>query len=151
MSLHTVCFTGHREMPAVTSPEYRAIVRDTQLAIMNAIDRGATDFYAGGAQGYDLLCAQLVLLAKERNPRVRLHLALPYPGFARGEAYKAVLKKADEVIDVCPKYGRGCMMIRNRRLVEEGELCIAYLRKPKGGTVQTVNMARQLNREVVLV
>lgn len=151
MNLQTVCFTGHREMPEATSSEYRNIVRDTQNAIVAAIERGATDFYDGGAQGYDLLCAELVLLLKARYPQIRLHLVLPYAGFARGERYAKVLEEADEVIEISSHYHRGCMMIRDRRLVEEGELCIAYLRKPTGGTVQTVNMARQLNHEVILV
>lgn len=151
MSLHTVCFTGHRDLPETTSAEYRTLVRDTQNAIISTIDRGATDFYAGGAQGFDLLCAELVLLLKERYPRIRLHLVLPYAGFARGERYKPVLEQADEVIDLFSKYRRGCMMIRNRRLVEEGELCIAYLRKETGGTFYTVSVARSQEREVVVV
>ena len=37
MSLRTVCFTGHRDMPPATSPEYRQIVRDTQYAITQVI------------------------------------------------------------------------------------------------------------------
>lgn len=151
MSLHTVCFTGHRDMPEVTSSEYRTILRDTQNAIVAAIDRGATDFYAGGAQGYDLVCAELVLLLKERYPQIRLHLILPYTGFARGERYEAVLNKADEVMAVNTTYRRGCMMVRNRRLVEEGQLCIAYLRQETGGTYQTVTMAKKQGREVLVL
>lgn len=45
MSLRTVCFTGHRDMPPATSPEYRQIVRDTQYAITQVIGQGATVFY----------------------------------------------------------------------------------------------------------
>ena len=37
MSLRTVCFTGHRDIPPATSPEYRQIVRDTQYAITQVI------------------------------------------------------------------------------------------------------------------
>lgn len=151
MNLQTVCFTGHREMPEATSAEYRTIVRDTQNAIVAAIERGATDFYDGGAQGYDLLCAELVLLLKTRYPQIRLHLVLPYAGSARGERYAKVLEGADEVIELFSRYHRGCMMIRDRRLVEEGELCIAYLRKQEGGTYYTVTTARQQEREVILV
>lgn len=138
-------------MPEATSSEYRTIVRDTQNAIVAAIERGATDFYDGGAQGFDLLCAELVLLLKTRYPQIRLHLVLPYAGFARGERYAKVLEGADEVIELFTRYHRGCMMIRDRRLVEEGELCIAYLRKENGGTYYTVSTARQQEREVILV
>lgn len=151
MSLHTVCFTGHRELPDAASTEYRSLIRDTQEAIVAAIQRGATDFYAGGAKGYDLLCAELVLSLQEQYPQIRLHIILPYADFARGERYKEVLSKADEVWEVNSAYRPGCLMMRNRRLVEEGDLCIAYLRQNSGGTFQTVTMAKKLDREVFIV
>lgn len=151
MSLRSVCFTGHRELPEVTSTAYRTMVHDTQSAILSAIEEGATDFYAGGAQGYDLLCAELVLLLKARFPAIRLHLVLPYAGFARGERYRPVLEGADEIISLNPAYRRGCLMMRNRRLVEEGDLCIAYLHQQTGGTVYTVSAARKKGIPVVLL
>lgn len=94
MSLRTVCFTGHRDMPPATSPEYRQIVRDTQYAITQVIGQGATVFYTGGAPGYDLLCGEMILLMQQRLPTLELHILLPYGGFARGAPLPAPAGKS---------------------------------------------------------
>ena len=104
MSLRTVCFTGHRDMPPATSPEYRQIIRDTQYAITQVIGQGATVFYTGGAPGYDLMCGEMILLMQQRLPTLELHILLPYGGFARGPRYRPLLEKAQEVLILSSHY-----------------------------------------------
>ena len=156
-SLRSVCFTGHRELPPVRSAAYRQLVVHTEAAIRRAFDRGARRFYCGGAEGFDLLAGKLVLLEKERHLDIQLVLLLPYTGF--GEAFTAQdraellrqKKAAEEVLYLSNHYFSGCMALRNRQLVEDADLCIAYLRRAPSGTAQTVSFAKEKGIEVEYV
>ena len=156
-SLRSVCFTGHRELPPVRSAAYRQLVAHTEAAIRRAFDRGARRFYCGGAEGFDLLCGKLVLLEQARHRDLHLILLLPFTGF--GERFttqdRAELarqkKAAEEILYLSPHYCPGCMAIRNRQLVADADLCIAYLTRTPSGTAQTVGFAREKGIEVIFV
>lgn len=151
----SACFTGHRALPDTGSPEYRELVRNARLALDSLTDAGITDFYAGGAAGFDMLAEELVLQKKERDDSIRLHVLLPYEGFGSGFAgeekqrQKRILSLADEVVALCPRYFKGCFLLRDRELVARSDLCIAYLRKTPSGTAYTVSFARQKGIEVI--
>ena len=138
--IRSVCFTGHRELPPRLSAAYRQLIRRTEAAIRHAFDRGARRFYCGGAEGFDLLSGQLVLLERQRHLDIQLVLLLPYTGFGdrfdlqdRAELHRQ-MKAAEEVVFLSPHYFSGCMAIRNRQLVEDADLCIAYLSRTPSGT-----------------
>ena len=156
-SLRSVCFTGHRDLPPLRSAAYRQLVANTESAIRRAFDRGARRFYSGGAEGFDLLCGRLVLLERERHLDVQLVLLLPYTGFgdrfsAQGKAELLRQKKeAEEVLYLSNHFFPGCMALRNRQLVEDAELCIAYLTRAPSGTAQTVGYAKEKGIEIVYV
>ena len=155
--LRSVCFTGHRDLPPRLSAAYRQLVGATRTAVCDAFARGARRFYCGGAEGFDLLAGKLVLLEQERHLDIQLVLLLPYTGFGEGfdEADRAELqrqkKAAEEVVYLSNHYFPGCMAIRNRQLVEDADLCIAYLTHAPSGTAQTVGFAREKGIEVVYV
>lgn len=66
------CFTGHRKISDAD------ILREKlEKVLISLIENGTTDFYAGGAAGFDLLCEQTVLKLREGNPNIKLHLILP--------------------------------------------------------------------------
>lgn len=153
----SVCFTGHRDLPDRFSPEYRQLVRDTDMALRCAYEAGAREFYTGGAAGFDQLAGELVVLLKKRDPGVRLIILLPYAGFA-GKADRAererragLFAQADEVTPLFTHYFKGCFLQRDRALVENAESCIAYLRRSPSGTAWTVSFARQKGIPVVLL
>jgi len=74
MNNHSCCFTGHRDIPT----EARAsIQKRLEAEVINLILQGVTDFYAGGALGFDTMAAIMVLSLKEDFPQIRLCLALP--------------------------------------------------------------------------
>ena len=156
-ALKSLCFTGHRELPPVRTAAYRQLVADTEAVLRCTIAQGARKFYCGGAEGFDLLCGQLVLLEKERHLDMQLILLLPYTGF--GESFspqdRAELRRqkraAEEVIYLSAHYFPGCMALRNRQLVADADLCVAYLRHGQSGTAQTVGYAREKGIEVVYV
>ena len=155
--IRSVCFTGHREIPSLRSAAGSALVRETDAAIRRAFERGARRFYCGGAEGFDLLCGKLVLAEQRRHLDIQLVLLLPYTGFGEGfpPADRAELqrqkKAAEEVVYLSNRYFPGCMAIRNRQLVENADVCIAYLTRAPSGTAQTVGFAREKGIEVLYV
>lgn len=119
-------------------------------AIRQAVNDGYTRFLAGGALGFDTMAAETVLeLRDEGNLPITLTLVIPHPeqtsrwAYTDVLRYKAIRKAANEVIETADHYFRGCMQVRNRRLVDESSRCIAYLRKDTGGTAYTVAYAEK--------
>jgi uncharacterized phage-like protein YoqJ len=99
----------------------------------------------------------LVLLQQQRHRDIQLILLLPYTGFGdrfdpqdRAE-FQRQKRAAEEVVYLSSHYFPGCMALRNRQLVEEADLCIAYLTHAPSGTAQTVGFAREKGIEVIYV
>ena len=128
--------------------------------IYKLISEGAEDFYAGGANGWDMSFENLVLFFRDKkNLSVKLHLVLPCPpeeqtaNWKKGEkeAYMEILKAADSVEIVSKHYDKNCMKKRNERLVELGDVCVCYYneRRPRSGTGQTVRLAKKSGKTII--
>lgn len=154
MRSKTVCFTGHRELPADNLPEISKRLEDTLATL---IEQGYRYFGAGGALGFDTLAAQVVLRLRERYPQIRLILVLPCLNQTRGwsqadvDIYEELKRRADKVTYTSESYFRGCMQKRNRHLVDNSSVCICYLTKPAGGTAYTVSYARRCGLRIINV
>ena len=57
--------------------------------------------------------------------------------------YENILNRSDYYFYVSQSYHRGCMQQRNRRLVDDSELCVAYCTQATGGTAYTVQYAEK--------
>ena len=77
---YTCCFTGHRKIP---KEDYGVIRRITRQYVEFLAGNGVTNFLAGGAVGYDLMCALIVLSLKEKFHDIRLEIVLPSPDYDR--------------------------------------------------------------------
>ena len=152
MKSKSVCFTGHRELDPERIPSIREDLRE---AIEIQIERGFTDFYNGGARGFDLLSAEEVLSLRTLYPHIRLHIIVPCEGQTRGwreddkDLYESVVTSADEVKVLSPFYFNGCMQIRNRYMADNSSVCIAYVRDSRGGSADTVKYAVKQGLRVI--
>ena len=152
--IERVCFSGHRVISAETQKKIIPLL-DTMLRNL-IVNYGAHTFYAGGALGFDTIAAQAVLNLKKEFPKIRLELILPCPDQPQKwrdeekRIYFEILGKADAHVFVAPYYHKGCMHLRNRRLVESAEMCLAYCRKGAlGGTAYTLAYA-ELNELMIV-
>lgn len=142
----TVCFTGHRKIPAFHRVSIRHKLKKTLKAL---IADGYCYFGAGGALGFDTLAAQTVLELKKDFPQIRLILVLPCLSQAdRWEEkdkliYEDIKSKADKVVYTSQEYTRDCMFKRNRHLVDNSNVCVCYLTEHSGGTAYTVDYAQK--------
>ena len=158
-NIYTCCFTGHRNIPDSHADD---ICRVLDKVIENFIEYGTTVFRAGGAIGFDTVAALKIIEKKAKYPHVRLELFLPYREQSKGwndenkAAYNYVLDNADKITYTAESYFKGCMMLRNRRLVDGADLCIAYctqsggsaytLRYAQAQGLRTINIASMLNK-----
>jgi len=126
-------------------------------AIEKLIKEGVTTFKAGGAVGFDTVCAQAVLGLREKHPGVRLELILPCTRQERNwntrdkRVYREIIEAADSVEFLAEHYYDGCMQTRNRALVNGSGYCVAYLARHYGGTYYTVNYAKEQGLEIILI
>ena len=151
-SMETCCFTGHRIIKV--TPELVQRLHDT---IVNMIESGFTDFYDGGAIGFDMLCAETVIALKAEHSDIKLHMLLPCPpedhakrwNKAQIAKYNEILQMADSVTVLSEHYTEDCMKQRNKRLVELADCCICYCNNPRSGTGQTVRMAKDKGIDII--
>lgn len=152
--IRTVCFTGHRSIETAHALRLPAML---DAHIRTLIDRGARDFRAGGALGFDMLAALKVLEIKGVLPDVpiRLVLCLPCRDQTRGwdepsrRAYRYVLDRADEVHYTADSYTPTCMLERDRALVDGSDACVAYCVRNRGGSFYTCSYALKRNVELI--
>jgi len=148
----TCSFTGHRE---ISKGSIKTIESKTKDEVIRLIKSGVKDFISGGAIGYDILCANLIIELKKTNPDIKLHLALPckeqdkYWSDEEKKNYNKLLQSADKIIYVSEQYFKGCMHRRNRYMVDNSEYVISYCTKQTGGTYYTTKYSEKQGKQVI--
>ena len=161
---HISCaFTGHRphKFPwKDNEADPRCIALKETLAEQIAMlaRAGVTEYFTGGADGVDCWAAEIVLTMREKNPALKLHCLLPHEGQAdrwsdsARERYHSILERANSVDYVSRQYYDGCMIDRNHRLVESAGLLLAVFNGVRrSGTGATVNYARKMGKEIIVI
>ncbi len=156
-------FTGHRPCKFPwkydeADPRCIALKATLTEQIGKLAARGVTGFLSGMAEGTDLWCAEIVLAMREKNPALKLHCILPCKGQAdkwsvsSRKRYHSILGQADSIAYVNRGYSKNCMLERNHFLVEYAAVLPAvYNGAPRSGTGATVNYARKLGREMIVI
>lgn len=149
----TVCFTGHRTIPAEAR---EAVTAKLDVVIERCIEKGYRVFVAGGALGFDKLASDRVIAMRDAGRPVTLRLVLPcrdqtkpWKSLPDINEYRKMKDDADEIVYVQEFYDPGCMMKRNRMMVDMSSLCIAYFDGRPGGTFNTVKYANRKDVPVI--
>ena len=153
--MKAACFTGHRKIMENTS-----LLSERLYDVLEKhVTDGITDFYIGGAIGFDKIAALTVLRLRKKYPLIKLHLVLPCPPEEQSKYWSDsdqrqlsdIILATNTTEIVCPHYTNDCMRIRNSRLVEYADVCFCYLDpiNTRSGTGQTVRMAQRKGIGVV--
>ena len=159
----TCCFTGHRpnKLPWGDDESDPRCVRLKELITQKleaAYDRGYRHFICGMAQGADFYFCEAAHALRDRRPGVTVEAAVPCEGQADKwpeadrERYAQLLGRCDFETMVQRHYDRGCMLRRDRYMVDHASLLLAvYDGSPRGGAAYTVTYAlrRGLDVEVI--
>ncbi len=155
MQTKRCCFTGHRSI--IVNNALKGRLWESLCRLVEEYD--VTDFYAGGAVGFDMLAEKAVLALRKNYPQVRLHLILPCsPEVQSGkwneeqkELFYKIRSEADSCVVLSDKYYPGCMKKRNEELVRNADYCVCFYNSEdsSSGTGQTVRMCEKSGVTVI--
>ena len=152
MRIDTACFTGHRIIGKELLPKLKSQLRVT---IEKLIENGVIYYGCGGALGFDQLAGNVVIEMKKEYPQIRLIMILPCKeqdkpwNESEKNEYRSLLSLSDKNVYLQELYDNNCMLKRNRYMVDESGICIAYLTKDRSGTSYTVKYAKDKNRKII--
>ena len=153
------CFTGHRpeKLPwgeNEQDPRCLALKRRIAAAAEAAYEKGYRHFICGMARGCDWYFCESVLDLRERRAGVTVEAAIPYPKQADGwpeadqRRYHSLLDRCNQQIMVSNFYHRGCLLRRDRYMVDHASLLIAAFNGTTGGTSYTMQYAIRRGIEI---
>ena len=145
----TCSFTGHR----IIKKDFN--IENFDNLLKDLINKGYDTFLIGMAIGFDMFCFERLLLLKDKN--IKIIACIPCKeqdkkfNKKEKEKYNLLLQMADDKIYFSETYENGCMFVRNRFMVDNSNVLIAYFYKKMGGTYYTVNYAEKRRKEIIYI
>lgn len=158
----TICFSGHStEKLPKSNKEFTNLILKLHLEIEKAITEGYSTFIFGACFGFDLICAEQILMRKQiirfTDPigSIKLVAVVPFESQAAKwnvqdrDKYFNILSKCDDVITSNKHYNNGCYHERNRYIVDKSSKLICYYDGSCGGTKYTVEYAEKQSLQII--
>ncbi len=156
----TCCFTGHRpaKLPwgyDESAPGCAALRLMLADAVADAYRDGFRRFLCGMAMGGDIYFGEAVVALRDERPDVTLTAVIPFDGQERGwpaswqKRYFDLSVECDSRVCLHSAYTAGCMMERNRWMVDRSRRLIAAYSGAPGGTKNTVLYAGGQGLDIV--
>lgn len=149
------CFTGHR--PEKLRKSEKEVKADLEREIQQAIAGGLNVFISGMARGVDLWAADIVLRLRDSGAPIKLICASPFEGFERNwnadsqQQYSDIMRRADLVRFICPRYSRSCFQVRNEWMVNHAARIIAVFNGEQSGTKNTIDYAKRVGVPITII
>ena len=158
----TCCFTGHRpeKLPWRGDEEDpRCLALKGRLAreVEEAYRDGYRHFICGMARGADLYFCEAALELRDRRSGVTVEAAIPCEeqaarwGERDRDRYYALVEACDGETMVQRRYDKGCMLRRNRYLVDHAARLISIYNGMLGGTMYTISYAMKQELELDII
>lgn len=146
----TCAVTGHRDIPKNFDK------KNLEEKLLKITDFGIDTFLIGMAVGFDTLCFKI--LEKIRLKKT-IRIIACIPCISQSERfslrdkkiYDESIESADEKILISKEYTPYCMQKRNMFMVDNSSILLCYLRKDKGGTVNTLKYAEKKGTTIIYV
>ncbi len=132
-------FFGHRDAPS----DLRDKLRETVAKLIE--EKDVTEFYMGNNGNFDRMALSVLKELREMYPQINYYVVYAYLPQKDGEDYEHTLYP--EGIETVPK--RFAIDYRNRWIVGQADVVIAYVRRSFGGAAKFVDMAERQDREVI--
>ena len=158
----TCSFTGHRpeKLPwRENEADPRCLVLKGQIAsaLEEAYGRGMRHFLCGMARGADFYFCEAALALRACRPGITVEAVIPCAEQAahwheRDRArYFSLVEQCDCETMIQRRYDKGCMLRRNRYLVDHSALLIAAYDGMLGGTMYTLTYAMRRGVETLIL
>ena len=161
--LRTCCFTGHRpnKFPwgyDENNPACKEYKNNLREIILTLYKKGINWFIVGGAVGFDMWAGEIIIDLKKEYNDIILEVAIPcrtqdslWPKKSK-ERYKNIIDNAQKLTIISHEYTNTCMHQRNEYMLKKSSVVVAgYIEGVKGGTFNTINKAKKLNKTVIVV
>lgn len=156
------CFTGHRpeKLPwgnQEKDPRCLEVKDKLTTSIERAYEAGYRHFLCGMARGADFYFCEAVLALRERMPDVTLEAVIPCEEQAARWSeqdrvrYYTLVEACDGETMVQRHYDKGCMLRRNRYLVDHAARLISVYNGMLGGTMYTISHAMKQGLELDII
>ena len=156
------CFTGHRpaKLPwgaNEVDPRCAALKNEISARLDGIYETGCRHFICGMANGCDLYFFDAARYLRLQHPEVTIEAAIPYAGQADRwrpelrERYAYDLRQCDYQTLVQEAYTPGCMMRRNRYMVDASRILIAAFDGRPGGTARTLEYAARRRLDIIQI
>lgn len=155
-------FTGHRPkgLPwgdREDDPRCLALRQELAARLEGIYQAGYRHYICGMAHGCDMFFAQAVLALRDIHSDVSLEAAIPCQGQSRSwprpqrELYEDILSRCDKSTLIQQDYSPGCMMRRNRYMVDNASLLLACFSGQPGGTMNTILYAQRQGLSLITI
>ena len=139
----TCCFLGHKDTPSTIATELENVLTDL------IVNHGVDSFLMGHQGAFDYMALGAVRKLKERYPHVTYNVALAYmPGKKEeGSAWapeESVYPEGLEAIH--PRYA---ISWRNKWMVDESDVVVAYVKHSWGGAAKYVEYASRKKKTII--
>ena len=148
-----IALTGHREqrlgLPSdVAAKEWEPIRSWIRKQIL---DSNATEVFSGMAGGSDLAIAYEVAKMKEEGYRIKLTCVFPCKGYGtKSKHYSYIVGKADRIVNIHPKWQKGCDDDRDQYMVNHCDILLAVFDgQETGGVYSTIRKAEKLGKPII--
>ena len=153
-------FTGHRAQKLPwqyneLDPRCLDLKQRIGDTVESVYSSGFDRFICGMAEGCDIYFCESVIDLRSRFPGVFLEAAVPFSGQAdrwpsgEKDRYERLISQCDRVTVLQEQYSPGCMMKRNRYMVDHADLLIACFDGQSGGTLNTMRYAVRNNVRII--
>lgn len=135
-----VTFCGHSDTPYAED-----IIQWLNKVVEDLIKQGADTFYLGGYGNFDCMAAAAVWACKQRYPHIRAVLVIPYLDKSvdiSGYDYSIY----PPLENVPRKYA---IAHRNRWMVDNSSIMVAYVRYGWGGAAKTLERAYKKGLHII--
>lgn len=160
---NSACFTGHRPNALPwgydqNHSDCKALKKRIKEVLIKLIEIGITTFYNGLAEGFDLYSAQILCELKSEGYPIFIVGCIPcenqadYFSAENKELYNQIKNSCDRLYYVTHgHYFKGCTFIRNKYMVDNSSILIAYCHKDTGGTASTLKYAEKKGLEIIRI
>ncbi|MFI3278953.1 MAG: SLOG family protein [Rikenellaceae bacterium] len=155
----SVAFTGNRDITPHQGLKCVDLDGFLRQALSERIQElyhdGFRNFLSGGAMGFDLLAAEVVVSLKESFHDIALVVVIPFDGqdekYSHEDklVYERILREASQVIVINESgYDVAAYHLRNDYMVRHASRVVAYSNGRGKGTRSTIKLAKKLGVEV---
>jgi len=135
-----VCaFFGHRDAP----DEIRDRIKETVIDLIE--ERDVTKFYVGNNGDFDRMALSVLKELSGMYPQISYYVVYAYLPEKGGEGFEHTIYP--EGIETVPK--RFAIDYRNRWMVGQTNVVVAYVRWSFGGAAKFVDMAERQGRTII--